>query len=208
MAEVLRLHSRRSCFLQGMAVSNGLEEKVELEEVLEEQVSQTFDKIQLLTLQLIFLDGCDPSLSSLSSILKNVFFKLSSLTLVRFKDTSSSSTSSTEGITCDFVLDRSPRAVKLILDLLSSCTMVHQNGVRDDLLNGEDELLSLKWGPVMSENDIDNSFIQLVIIETGKCELPKEFIESTKRTGLIVSWCNQFETLANHVIGCFMTHCE
>ncbi|XP_055810231.1 UDP-glycosyltransferase 74B1-like [Solanum dulcamara] len=46
-----------------------------------------------------------------------------------------------------------------------------------------------------------------VVRETEKCKLPKGFIESTKGKGLIVSWCNQLETLANQAIGCFVTHC-
>ncbi|KAG5604381.1 hypothetical protein H5410_025873 [Solanum commersonii] len=46
-----------------------------------------------------------------------------------------------------------------------------------------------------------------VVRDTEKCKLPKGFIESTKGKGLIVSWCNQLETLANQAIGCFVTHC-
>ncbi|KAM3358787.1 hypothetical protein P3S68_021720 [Capsicum galapagoense] len=39
-----------------------------------------------------------------------------------------------------------------------------------------------------------------------KCKLPKGFIKCSKGKGLIVSWCNQLETLANQAIGCFITH--
>ncbi|KAH0668926.1 hypothetical protein KY289_023419 [Solanum tuberosum] len=46
-----------------------------------------------------------------------------------------------------------------------------------------------------------------VVRNTEECKLPKGFIESTKGKGLIVSWCNQLETLANQAIGCFVTHC-
>ncbi|KAK4715750.1 hypothetical protein R3W88_014088 [Solanum pinnatisectum] len=46
-----------------------------------------------------------------------------------------------------------------------------------------------------------------VVRDTEKYKLPKGFIESTKGKGLIVSWCNQLETLANQAIGCFVTHC-
>ncbi|TMW97681.1 hypothetical protein EJD97_005158 [Solanum chilense] len=46
-----------------------------------------------------------------------------------------------------------------------------------------------------------------VVRDIEKCKLPKGFIESTIGKGLIVSWCNQLETLANQAIGCFVTHC-
>ncbi|KAM3303996.1 hypothetical protein P3S67_015028 [Capsicum chacoense] len=39
-----------------------------------------------------------------------------------------------------------------------------------------------------------------------ECKLPKGFIKCSKGKGLIVSWCNQLETLANQAIGCFVTH--
>ncbi|XP_009590752.1 UDP-glycosyltransferase 74B1 [Nicotiana tomentosiformis] len=55
---------------------------------------------------------------------------------------------------------------------------------------------------------IDSNMSYLwVVRETEKCKLPKRFIESTNGKGLIVSWCNQLETLANQAIGCFVTHC-
>ncbi|CAN4094784.1 unnamed protein product [Withania somnifera] len=46
-----------------------------------------------------------------------------------------------------------------------------------------------------------------VVRDTEKCKLPKILIKSTKGEGLIVSWCNQLETLPNQAIGCFVTHC-
>lgn len=46
-----------------------------------------------------------------------------------------------------------------------------------------------------------------VIRESGRRKLPDGFIESTRRQGLVISWCNQLEMLAHEAIGCFVTHC-
>ena len=37
--------------------------------------------------------------------------------------------------------------------------------------------------------------------------LPNGFEEEIKNRGLVVSWCNQIEILANPAVGGFMTHC-
>ncbi|CAA0834743.1 UDP-glycosyltransferase 74B1 [Striga hermonthica] len=46
-----------------------------------------------------------------------------------------------------------------------------------------------------------------VVRDTEREKLPPEFSNSTKDKGLIVSWCNQLETLAHPSIGCFVSHC-
>lgn len=52
-----------------------------------------------------------------------------------------------------------------------------------------------------------NSYLLWVVRETEREKLPAGFMESVKGKGLIVSWCNQLETLAHPAIGCFVTHC-
>ncbi|XP_057774670.1 LOW QUALITY PROTEIN: UDP-glycosyltransferase 74B1-like [Salvia miltiorrhiza] len=52
-----------------------------------------------------------------------------------------------------------------------------------------------------------NSDFLWVVRETERDKLPPGFTESVKGKGLIVSWCNQLETLAHPAIGCFVTHC-
>ncbi len=47
----------------------------------------------------------------------------------------------------------------------------------------------------------------LVVKESEHDKLPDGFMDSTKEKGLIVTWCNQLEMLANQAIGCFVTHC-
>nr|UHH90549.1 UDP-glycosyltransferase [Nicotiana benthamiana] len=47
-----------------------------------------------------------------------------------------------------------------------------------------------------------------VVRKPKNAKLPEKIIESTNEKGLIVSWCNQLETLANQAIGCFVTHCR
>ncbi|KDP21298.1 hypothetical protein JCGZ_21769 [Jatropha curcas] len=46
-----------------------------------------------------------------------------------------------------------------------------------------------------------------VVRESEMGKLPNGFIESAHEKGLIVTWCNQLEMLANQAIGCFVTHC-
>lgn len=47
-----------------------------------------------------------------------------------------------------------------------------------------------------------------VVRETERGKLPQGFLETTKgKQGLVVTWCNQLETLAHPAIGCFVTHC-
>ncbi|GMY26156.1 UDP-glycosyltransferase 74B1-like [Fagus crenata] len=46
-----------------------------------------------------------------------------------------------------------------------------------------------------------------VVKESEHDKLPDGFMDSTKENGLIVTWCNQLEMLANQAIGCFVTHC-
>ncbi|CAL0314038.1 unnamed protein product [Lupinus luteus] len=46
-----------------------------------------------------------------------------------------------------------------------------------------------------------------VLRESEHCNLPHGYIDSIKEKGLIVTWCNQLELLANQAIGCFVTHC-
>jgi N-hydroxythioamide S-beta-glucosyltransferase len=46
-----------------------------------------------------------------------------------------------------------------------------------------------------------------VVKESEHDKLPDGFMDSTKEKGLIVTWCNQLEMLANQAIGCFVTHC-
>ncbi|KAH6754900.1 UDP-glucosyl transferase 74B1 [Perilla frutescens var. hirtella] len=52
-----------------------------------------------------------------------------------------------------------------------------------------------------------NSHFLWVVRETERQKLPAGFMDSIKGKGLIVSWCNQLETLAHPAIGCFLTHC-
>ncbi|OIV93093.1 hypothetical protein TanjilG_05694 [Lupinus angustifolius] len=46
-----------------------------------------------------------------------------------------------------------------------------------------------------------------VLRESEHSNLPHGYIDSIKEKGLIVTWCNQLELLANQAIGCFVTHC-
>ncbi|KAM7269419.1 hypothetical protein ACFE04_024916 [Oxalis oulophora] len=46
-----------------------------------------------------------------------------------------------------------------------------------------------------------------VIRKTEIDKLPKDFIDSAKDQGCIVTWCNQLEVLAHQAIGCFVSHC-
>ncbi|KAL3501241.1 hypothetical protein ACH5RR_035690 [Cinchona calisaya] len=46
-----------------------------------------------------------------------------------------------------------------------------------------------------------------VVRESERGKFPDRFINSTSGKGLVVSWCNQLEMLANPAIGCFVTHC-
>lgn len=46
-----------------------------------------------------------------------------------------------------------------------------------------------------------------VVRDTERHQLPTEFVDATEHRGLVVSWCNQLEVLANGAVGCFVTHC-
>ncbi|XP_073130738.1 UDP-glycosyltransferase 74B1 [Henckelia pumila] len=46
-----------------------------------------------------------------------------------------------------------------------------------------------------------------VVRDTERHKLPTQFVDATQHRGLIVSWCNQLEVLANGAVGCFVTHC-
>nr|AUI41115.1 uridine 5'-diphospho-glucosyltransferase 1 [Rhodiola rosea] len=48
-----------------------------------------------------------------------------------------------------------------------------------------------------------------VVRETEMTKLPTEFVEWNLMSGLglVVTWCNQLDVLANEAVGCFVTHC-
>ncbi|XP_075485811.1 UDP-glycosyltransferase 74B1 [Primulina tabacum] len=46
-----------------------------------------------------------------------------------------------------------------------------------------------------------------VLRDTERHKLPTQFVDATEHRGLVVSWCNQLEVLANGAVGCFVTHC-
>ncbi|KAJ7953679.1 Glycosyltransferase [Quillaja saponaria] len=46
-----------------------------------------------------------------------------------------------------------------------------------------------------------------VLRESEHSLLPNGFLDSIREEGILVTWCNQLEMLANPAIGCFVTHC-
>ncbi|KZV36084.1 hypothetical protein F511_23281 [Dorcoceras hygrometricum] len=52
-----------------------------------------------------------------------------------------------------------------------------------------------------------NTHFLWVVRDSERHKLPSQFLEATEHRGLIVSWCNQLEVLANGAVGCFVTHC-
>ncbi|GAB4839855.1 hypothetical protein Ancab_020564 [Ancistrocladus abbreviatus] len=52
-----------------------------------------------------------------------------------------------------------------------------------------------------------NFYFLWVIRESQLPKLTERFPDATKEKGMIVTWCNQLEVLAQPAIGCFITHC-
>ncbi|XP_061376566.1 UDP-glycosyltransferase 74B1 [Gastrolobium bilobum] len=65
-----------------------------------------------------------------------------------------------------------------------------------------EQMEEVAWG--LKESGV--SFLW-VLRESEQGKLPNGFIDLIKEKGLIVTWCNQLELLANQAIGCFVTHC-
>nr|GEY33260.1 UDP-glycosyltransferase 74G1-like [Tanacetum cinerariifolium] len=54
----------------------------------------------------------------------------------------------------------------------------------------------------------DGGFAFLWVIKSSEeANVPKEFVNSMSKKGLVVTWCPQLEVLAHESIGCFVTHC-
>ncbi|PWA93379.1 UDP-glycosyltransferase 74G1 [Artemisia annua] len=54
----------------------------------------------------------------------------------------------------------------------------------------------------------DGGFSFLWVIKSSEeANVPKEFVNSVSKKGLVVTWCPQLEVLAHESIGCFVTHC-
>ena len=66
----------------------------------------------------------------------------------------------------------------------------------------EERMEEIDWG--LKESNLH--FLWVVRYSKQK-KLPKWFVDSTKEKGMVVIWCNQLETLAHPIIGCFMTNC-
>ncbi|XVF84890.1 hypothetical protein PTKIN_Ptkin17bG0075700 [Pterospermum kingtungense] len=66
----------------------------------------------------------------------------------------------------------------------------------------EEEMEEIAWGLKKS-----NLHFLWVVRESELKKLPKGFIDSTQEKGMVVTWCNQLETLAHPAVGCFVTHC-
>ncbi|KAK2366683.1 UDP-glycosyltransferase 74G1 [Trifolium repens] len=54
--------------------------------------------------------------------------------------------------------------------------------------------------------DSDTYFLW-VVREIDQSKLPKGFVETSSKKGLIVTWCPQLEVLTHEAVGCFVTHC-
>jgi pathogen-inducible salicylic acid glucosyltransferase len=54
--------------------------------------------------------------------------------------------------------------------------------------------------------DSDTYFLW-VVREIDQIKLPKGFVETSSKKGLIVTWCPQLEVLTHEAVGCFVTHC-
>ncbi|GMH18272.1 hypothetical protein Nepgr_020113 [Nepenthes gracilis] len=61
----------------------------------------------------------------------------------------------------------------------------------------------LAWG-LMASNSY---FLWVTRSSEPESELPRDFVERTRDTGLFVNWCRQLEVLANEAVGCFVSHC-
>lgn len=66
----------------------------------------------------------------------------------------------------------------------------------------DEQMEEVAWGLKQS----GMSFLW-VLREAEQSKLPIGYRDSVKEKGLIVTWCNQLELLANQAIGCFVTHC-
>lgn len=66
----------------------------------------------------------------------------------------------------------------------------------------DEQMEEVAWGLKQS----GMSFLW-VLREAEQIKLPIGYRDSVKEKGLIVTWCNQLELLANQAIGCFVTHC-
>lgn len=64
------------------------------------------------------------------------------------------------------------------------------------------QMEEIAWG--LKETELNFLW---VVRESEMEKIPIGFLDWTREKGMIVTWCNQLELLANPAVGCFVTHC-
>lgn len=68
----------------------------------------------------------------------------------------------------------------------------------------EKQIEEVAWGLKMISS---NQNFLWILKESEQKKLPIQFLDSIGEKGLILTWCNQLQVLANRAVSCFVTHC-